>query len=227
MDMNKLVSPFSKMAATDTAAVDSTQEAATGIRDKAKKDAERIVNNMKTYATKAYDKTKRVADVVWTATRLKPLFGFLSKIPGAGKLAAGAGLTGIGMLGGSTLMSSDADPVMDVIGLGDASDDHKNLALLATVAAPILGAVAGSTSGTGALKGAVTGVGALGGSYLGFTGSRALLNSLEDMEALDWMDDDWRSAAKILTTLGSTMVGGVAGAKLGDAVPELKNKPTE
>lgn len=225
--MSKLISPFSKTASTDTAAMDSTQEATTGIRDEAKKDAERIVNNMKTYASKAYDKTRRVADVVWTATRLKPLFGFLSKIPGAGKLAAGAGLTGIGLVGGSTLMSRDADPVMDAIGLGDASDDHKNLALFSTVAAPILGAVAGSTSGTGALRGAATGVGALGGSYLGFTGSRALLNSLEDMEALDWMDDDWRSAAKILTTLGGTMVGGVAGAKLGETVPELKNKPTE
>ena len=66
-----------------------------------------------------------------------------------------------------------------------------------------------------------------GGSYLGFTGSRALLNSLEDMEALNWMNDDWRSAAKILTTLGSTMLGGVAGAKLGETVTELKNKPTE
>lgn len=225
--MSNVVSPFTKYAAPADAAMGQAMTESDSIRDQAKKEADRITNSLKNSVEKAYKKTKQVADVVWTATRLKPLFGMLSKVPGIGRFAAGAGITGLGVLGGSKLMSSDADPVMQMMGLGDASDEHKNLALLSAAAAPILGAVAGSTSGTGALRGALTGIGALGGSYAGFAGSRAILNTLEDMEALDWMDKDWRSAAKILTTLGGTMAGGIAGAKAGESMTDLKNKPTE
>lgn len=225
--MSKVVSPFVKYAAPADDAMGQVTSESDSIRDQAKKEADRITNSLKNSIEKAYDKTKRMADVVWTATKLKPVFGMLSKVPGIGRVAAGAGITGLGVLGGSKLMSSDADPVMQAIGLGDASDEHKNLALLSAAAAPILGAVAGSTSGTGALRGALTGIGALGGSYAGFAGSRAILNTLEDMEALNWMDDDWHSAAKILTTLGGTMVGGIAGAKAGESMTELKNRPTE
>lgn len=218
--MKPIYSPFEKIATNESVAEKSVYE-------QSKNRADEIANNIKAKVKPAYDKVKRVADVVWTGTKLKPLFGAISRVPGIGKFVAGAGITGVGMLGGSALMSKDVDPVMSALGLDDASDDHKNLALLAMTSAPILGAVAGSTSGTGALSGALTGVGALGGSYIGFKGSRKLLDTVEELGGLDWMNDDWKSIAKILATTGSTALGGITGAHLGSMATPIKNKPTE
>ncbi len=218
--MNSVYSPFEKYAAP----ANKTSE---NIYAQSKRQADEMAEKIKSKVKPAYDKVKRVADVVWTGTKLKPVFGAISKIPGIGKFLAGAGITGVGMLGGSALMSKDVDPVMTALGLEDASDDHKNLAMLAMTSAPILGAVAGSTSGTGALSGALTGIGALGGSYLGFKGSRKILDTVEELGGLDWMNEDWKSIAKILATAGSTATAGIAGAHLGSLAAPVKNKPTE
>ena len=141
---------------------------------------------------------------------------FLSKNPWARRLGI-LGLPGIGFLVDRGIrLSKDQDSLLDAIGLGDASDEHKNLALLTAVAAPVLGAVGGSTSGTGLLHGAATGAGALGGAYVGFKGSQAVMDLLKDNDLLDSVPEDWRGPARLLAMLGGTAAGGVAGAGLMD-----------
>lgn len=141
---------------------------------------------------------------------------FLSKNPWARRLGI-LGLPGIGFLVDRGIrLSKDQDSLLDAIGLGDASDEHKNLALLTAVAAPVLGAVGGSTSGTGLLHGAATGAGALGGAYAGFKGSQAIMDLLKDNDLLDAVPEDWRGPARLLAMLGGTAAGGVSGAGLMD-----------
>jgi hypothetical protein len=141
---------------------------------------------------------------------------FLSKNPWARRMGI-LGLPGLGFLVDRGIrLSKDQDSLLDAIGLGDASDEHKNLALLAAVAAPVLGAVGGSTSGTGLLHGAATGAGALGGAYAGFKGSQTVMDLLKDNDLLDAVPDDWRGPARLLAMLGGTAAGGVAGAGLMD-----------
>lgn len=141
---------------------------------------------------------------------------FLSKNPWARRLGI-LGLPGIGFLVDRGIrLSKDQDSLLDAIGLGDASDEHKNLALLTAVAAPVLGAVGGSTSGTGLLHGAATGAGALGGAYAGFKGSQTIMDLLKDNDLLDAVPEDWRGPARLLAMLGGTAAGGVAGAGLMD-----------
>ena len=141
---------------------------------------------------------------------------FLSKNPWARRLGI-LGLPGLGFLVDRGIrLSKDQDSLLDAIGLGDASDEHKNLALLTAVAAPVLGAVGGSTSGTGLLHGAATGAGALGGAYAGFKGSQAVMDLLKDNDLLDSVPEDWRGPARLLAMLGGTAAGGVAGAGLMD-----------
>lgn len=141
---------------------------------------------------------------------------FLSKNPWARRLGI-LGLPGIGFLVDRGIrLSKDQDSLLDAIGLGDASDEHKNLALLTAVAAPVLGAVGGSTSGTGLLHGAATGAGALGGAYAGFKGSQTVMDLLKDNDLLDAVPEDWRGPARLLAMLGGTAAGGVAGAGLMD-----------
>ncbi len=141
---------------------------------------------------------------------------FLSKNPWARRLGI-LGLPGLGFLVDRGIrLSKDQDSLLDAIGLGGASDEHKNLALLTTVAAPVLGAVGGSTSGTGLLHGAATGAGALGGAYAGFKGSQTIMDLLKDNDLLDAVPEDWRGPARLLAMLGGTAAGGVAGAGLMD-----------
>lgn len=141
---------------------------------------------------------------------------FLSKNPWARRLGI-LGLPGLGFLVDRGIrLSKDQDSLLDAIGLGDASDEHKNLALLTAVAAPVLGAVGGSTSGTGLLHGAATGAGALGGAYAGFKGSQTIMDLLKDNDLLDAVPEDWRGPARLLAMLGGTAAGGVAGAGLMD-----------
>lgn len=141
---------------------------------------------------------------------------FLSKNPWARRLGI-LGLPGIGFLVDRGIrLSKDQDSLLDAIGLGDASDEHKNLALLTAVAAPVLGAVGGSTSGTGLLHGAATGAGALGGAYAGFKGSQAVMDLIKDNDLIDAVPEDWRGPARLLAMLGGTAAGGVAGAGLMD-----------
>lgn len=141
---------------------------------------------------------------------------FLSKNPWARRLGI-LGLPGLGFLVDRGIrLSKDQDSLLDAIGLGDASDEHKNLALLTSVSAPVLGAVGGSTSGTGLLHGAATGAGALGGAYAGFKGSQAVMDLLKDNDLLDSVPEDWRGPARLLAMLGGTAAGGVAGAGLMD-----------
>ena len=141
---------------------------------------------------------------------------FLSKNPWARRLGI-LGLPGLGFLVDRGIrLSNDQDSLLDAIGLGDASDEHKNMALLAAVAAPVLGAVGGSTSGTGLLHGAATGAGALGGAYAGFKGSQTIMDLLKDNDLLDAVPEDWRGPARLLAMLGGTAAGGVAGAGLMD-----------
>lgn len=149
---------------------------------------------------------------------------FLSKNPWARRLGI-LGLPGIGFLVDRGIrLSKDQDSLLDAIGLGDASDEHKNLALLTAVAAPVLGAVGGSTSGTGLLHGAATGAGALGGAYAGFKGSQTIMDLLKDNDLLDAVPEDWRGPARLLAMLGGTAAGGVAGAGLMDKlVPGKKD----
>lgn len=143
---------------------------------------------------------------------------FLYKNPWARRLGI-LGLPGLGFLVDRGIrLSKDQDSLLDAIGLGDASDEHKNLALLTAVAAPVLGAVGGSTSGTGLLHGAATGAGALGGAYAGFKGSQTILDLLKDNDLLDAVPDDWRGPARLLAMLGGTAAGGVAGAGLMDKI---------
>lgn len=143
---------------------------------------------------------------------------FLSKNPWARRLGI-LGLPGLGFLVDRGIrLSKDQDSLLDAIGLGDASDEHKNLALLTAVAAPVLGAVGGSTSGTGLLHGAATGAGALGGAYAGFKGSQAIMDLLKDNDLLDAVPEDWRGPARLLAMLGGTAAGGVAGAGLMDTL---------
>lgn len=149
---------------------------------------------------------------------------FLSKNPWARRLGI-LGLPGLGFLVDRGIrLSKDQDSLLDAIGLGDASDEHKNLALLTAVAAPVLGAVGGSTSGTGLLHGAATGAGALGGAYAGFKGSQTIMDLLKDNDLLDAVPEDWRGPARLLAMLGGTAAGGVAGAGLMDKlVPGKKD----
>lgn len=141
---------------------------------------------------------------------------FLSKNPWARRLGI-LGLPGLGFLVDRGIrLSKDQDSLLDAIGLGGASDEHKNLALLTAVAAPVLGAVGGSTSGTGLLHGAATGAGALGGAYAGFKGSQTIMDLLKDNDLLDAVPEDWRGPARLLAMLGGTAAGGVAGAGLMD-----------
>lgn len=140
----------------------------------------------------------------------------LSKNPWARRLGI-LGLPGIGFLVDRGIrLSKDQDSLLEAIGLGDASDEHKNLALLTAVAAPVLGAVGGSTSGTGLLHGAATGAGALGGAYAGFKGSQTIMDLLKDNDLLDAIPKDWRGPTRLLAMLGGTAAGGVAGAGLMD-----------
>lgn len=149
---------------------------------------------------------------------------FLSKNPWARRLGI-LGLPGLGFLVDRGIrLSKDQDSLLDAIGLGGASDEHKNLALLTAVAAPVLGAVGGSTSGTGLLHGAATGAGALGGAYAGFKGSQTIMDLLKDNDLLDAVPEDWRGPARLLAMLGGTAAGGVAGAGLMDKlVPGKKD----
>lgn len=159
---------------------------------------------------------------------------FLSKNPWARRMGI-LGLPGLGFLVDRGIrLSKDQDSLLEAIGLGGASDEHKNLALLTAVAAPVLGAVGGSTSGTGLLHGAATGAGALGGAYAGFKGSQTIMDLLKDNDLLDAIPKDWRGPTRLLAMLGGTAAGGVAGAGLMDKlVPgkkednSLDNEETE
>ena len=149
---------------------------------------------------------------------------FLSKNPWARRLGI-LGLPGLGFLVDRGIrLSKDQDSLLDAIGLGGASDEHKNLALLTAVAAPVLGAVGGSTSGTGLLHGAATGAGALGGAYAGFKGSQTIMDLLKDNDLLDAVPEDWRGPARLLAMLGGTAAGGVAGAGLMDKLVPVKKE---
>ena len=149
---------------------------------------------------------------------------FLSKNPWARRLGI-LGLPGLGFLvDRGKRLSKDQDSLLDAIGLGGASDEHKNLALLIAVAAPVLGAVGGSTSGTGLLHGAATGAGALGGAYAGFKGSQTIMDLLKDNDLLDAVPEDWRGPARLLAMLGGTAAGGVAGAGLMDKLVPVKKE---
>lgn len=192
-----------------------------------------VVENVADAATKpnAADKITGVADKVKKVTgnilgaildgkgiykNIRQGVTFLSKNPWARRLGI-LGLPGLGFLVDRGIrLSKDQDSLLDAIGLGDASDEHKNLALLTAVAAPVLGAVGGSTSGTGLLHGAATGAGALGGAYAGFKGSQAIMDLLKDNDLLDAVPEDWRGPARLLAMLGGTAAGGVAGAGLMD-----------
>ena len=174
--------------------------------------------------TGVVDKAKKVTgNILGAILDGKGIYGnirrgvtFLSKNPWARRLGI-LGLPGIGFLVDRGIrLSKDQDSLLDAIGLGDASDEHKNLALLTSVAAPVLGAVGGSTSGTGLLHGAATGAGALGGAYAGFKGSQAVMDLLKDNDLIDAVPEDWRGPARLLAMLGGTAAGDVAGAGLMD-----------
>lgn len=237
MYRNYISSYLVKRAADEVAAVtDEVVDAVENAADAANKP------NAADKVTGVADKVKEFADkYLKPISRGKELYRglrqgitFLSKNPWARRMGI-LGLPGLGFLVDRGIrLSKDQDSLLEAIGLGSASDEHKNLALLTAVAAPVLGAVGGSTSGTGLLHGAATGAGALGGAYAGFKGSQTIMDLLKDNDLLDAVPEDWRGPARLLAMLGGTAAGGVAGAGLMDKlVPgkkednSLDNEETE